>query len=194
MHTLEETKPTLADFFGVPKVKFALVIIDVQREFCDPDYRQRGTLETKSVATDIARLAPEFRSQDIPVYIVYLDEANEGYDKACGGPYLLEAEKQDTLIPKTEEDAFSSKELEKSLKEAEITHLLIMGFNASACVHQTTKSAIEKGLKVALLRNTIGEGDGKHFGRMASLSHFKDDGAIILSAQDTLDHLETLSY
>jgi len=48
----------------------ALLVIDVQQEFCDPQ-GARGNKETREVSQRIRRLVPAFRKAGVPVYVIY---------------------------------------------------------------------------------------------------------------------------
>lgn len=183
---------SLAEFFGVPKVQFALVIIDVQREFCDPTFQKHGTAHTKSVAENIARLTPEFRKlRDLSVYVVHYDTKNEGFANAKGGAFLVQSQPQEQ-ITKTDMSAITSSPLTERLKQKGITHLLLMGFNSSSCIYFTATEAMRAQFNVALLSDGIGE-SGHNLDHdecvNANLQMLHLYGALITDAETALSHL-----
>ncbi len=113
----------------------ALLVIDVQKRFADPNHRNgSGTEETKEVSERIASIVPEFRKAAIPVYAVYYRNKNKrGLDA-----YKFKPKKGiDEIIMKNATSSFEGSDIRNILKENGIKKLLICGFNLSACVKQT---------------------------------------------------------
>ena len=54
----------------------ALLVIDVQKEFCDPAGR-RGNGETEEISGRIQSIVPAFRKAGVPVYAVYFSRNGE---------------------------------------------------------------------------------------------------------------------
>ena len=131
----------------------ALLIIDVQREYCAPLGR-RGTMKTRKISNNIKRLTPAFRKAGIPTYVVYYDEADKplrdvDFYKVKPGP-------QDIVVRKYTDSAFRSGKLRDMLEEHGRKKLLVCGFNLSACVIQTVEDARREGYDVTLLSDLTG--------------------------------------
>lgn len=197
---------SLATFFGIKKVNFwevplsqyAHVIIDVQKSFCSKGPGTRiwtfpATDHTEQVAGHIAKMAPAFRQAGIHTFIVYLDDNNQGISEAKGGLHKLTIEESDIIVPKNEQSAFQGSSIHKSLKEKRISHLLISGFNARACVHDTVIDAIEHKYQVSLLEDCIGEDWGQHDDIPQHIKRMTDRGAFVTNAAEALASLDTLA-
>jgi nicotinamidase-related amidase len=131
----------------------ALVVIDVQKEFCDPA-GARGNAETREVSERIKRLVPEFRKAGIPTYVVY-------FSKKAKHPwridfYKFKPDKGDVLIPKSDDSAFRGSNIRKVLERDNRKTLLACGFNLNACVRRTLLDAVAQGFDVHLLRDLTG--------------------------------------
>jgi len=189
--TQEERVVALAEFFGVKKFDFQLMqqsgvikrtvflTIDVQKEFADPDYSNRGNARTDSVSTHIAELTPQFRQVGFPVgHVYYAQNKNEKPETAMGGFHRIQVDKaQDMLIPKNEDSAFQGGNIKADLNSKGITHLLVSGFNASACVHQSVLGALKHDFNVCVLSDLIGNGAWLPRNHMAELTDMKNNGA-----------------
>lgn len=140
--------------------KVALMIIDVQKEFCSQDYN--GNPQTEQIAGDIARLVPCFRQAGIGVYAIYFEpqamlKKPDKYHLADFYKYEPVPE-TDHVIGKRERDAFSSERLIHSLRKEGHEHVLLCGFNLSACVASTIDGAIESCKSVTLLNDLTCDG------------------------------------
>lgn len=134
----------------------ALLVIDVQREFCDPQL-QRGNDETLRVSERIATLLPEFRKAGMPVYLVYfsnnlLKPAAHKIDF-----FKIEPETTDTLVRKKLDSAFEGGNIHNVLQVHGRKKLLVCGFNTTACVKRTALSAVNLGYNVELLLDISGD-------------------------------------
>ncbi len=161
MMTFEQQLKKVAASLTAGNQKIALVIIDVQRDFCDPTSfgSRRGNAETKQVATRIAELAPEFRKAGIPVYAVYFgifDKKSEDIDF-----YQFKPAPEDKIVRKNANSAFKHGGLKPALEQDGRTLLLTCGFNLNACVYKTVLDARERGYAVTLLRDLCGN-DNNH--------------------------------
>lgn len=183
-------KPDPNNFWGAPLQNYAHVIIDVQAEFCDPHHTsKRGTQHTASKANRIATLTPHFRQTGIKTILVYYDDKNEGIDTACGGLFKLQQDENDILIPKVRNCAFKSSHIHKTLKINHITHLIVSGFNASACVKETVNSGLKNDFNIAVMRDCVGNGKGRRYLTPFTLRKLSNSGAHIIKSRDALAHL-----
>ena len=179
---------SLAKHFGTDKVDFRLVppsefvhcIIDVQREFCDPEHSaQRGTNETVRVAEHIANVAPEFRQAHIPTYMVYFARNRaESPDEACGGLFKVTMDDGDTPVAKNENSAFEGSDISDKLKKDGIKTLLVSGFNTNACVKETVMDALSEGFNVWLLEDCLGNDNRNTDNAERNIKDMTDKGAL----------------
>lgn len=136
----------------------ALLVIDVQKEFCaEPDLldralfnMRRGNQETKDVSARIQSLVPEFRKAGIPVYAVYFDLGGKPHF------YNFKPVRGDVVLSKNNDSAFDRTDLKEILAEHGRKNLLTCGFNLNACVYQTAMDAVKEGFNVSLLRDLCG--------------------------------------
>lgn len=154
---------SLSEFFGVDKIEFSLqdpasfahVIIDVQKMFCDPAFSHGQHMG--KVAAKIASIKQKFSAAGANTIIVYYNDLGKTYEKAMGGPYLIENKPADILIRKDCDSAFLGSDIETILKERGIPNLFISGFNAGYCVKSTVLDGLARNFKIALLRDCIGQ-------------------------------------
>ncbi|MDE1152742.1 MAG: cysteine hydrolase [Micavibrio sp.] len=131
----------------------ALLVIDVQKEFCDPTGR-RGNQQTAEVSRRIGSLVPEFRKAGIPVYMVYFSHGEKKIKDIDF--YEVKPEKSDVLVAKNRDSAFRGSNIETLLQKAGHRKLLTCGFNLNACVYSTVLDARSNGFQVTLLRDLVG--------------------------------------
>jgi nicotinamidase-related amidase len=203
---------TLADFFGVKNVPFrqadpreyAHCIIDVQREFCDPQYdgfeprNNRGTERTKKTAGHINNVAAAFRAASVPTVIVYFDHCLYEKPVAGGGLYRLEAKEGDIFVPKNHNSAFRSasyrhdyESFGKILREHGIKNLMISGFNLNSCISDTVLDALKDDFKVCVLGDCVGN-DGAIYrkGTRARIREMMEQGAVFARSDAALRFLK----
>jgi len=131
----------------------ALLVIDVQSEFCDPD-KPRGNGETYYISKKIKSIIPAFRKASIPVYAIYMTETkSEDLDF-----YKFVPEANDIIIRKPEPCAFKNSypDLKTSLKRNGIKTIIACGFNKNGCVRETLVAARRKGFNAFLLEDLSG--------------------------------------
>lgn len=133
----------------------ALLVIDVQREFCDPQL-ERGNDETARVSERIAELLPEFRKAGMPIYLVYNSRALRKPAAHKIDFFKIEPDATDTLVRKKLDSAFEGGDIHKVLQAHGRKKLLVCGFNMTACVKRTASSAINLGYDVELLTDMSG--------------------------------------
>ena len=133
----------------------ALLVIDVQREFCDPQL-ERGNDETARVSEHIAELLPEFRKAGMPVYLVYNSRTLRKPAAHKIDFFKIEPDATDTLVRKKLDSAFEGGDIHKILQAHGRKKLLMCGFNMTACVKRTATSAVNLGYDVELLTDISG--------------------------------------
>lgn len=165
---------SLAIFFGVNKVtfrpahpqSFAHVIIDVQKIFCDPAYNGFGNIHTQNVSQKIAHIKPKFAASAAKTIIVYFGYDGDKPHSAEGGLHLITKEEGDILIEKNDNSAFKGSFIEPVLIHYKAHYLFISGFNSGFCVKKTVLDGLEKGWKIALLTDCIGQDNREHSTRV----------------------------
>jgi nicotinamidase-related amidase len=134
----------------------AVLVIDVQRQFCDPEHEEgRGNQETVEASERIAAAIPKFRSAGIPVYAVYFDTTMNRHPDLVDW-YKFRPAYSDTMVPKNNMSAFKSSCIEELLLEKGHKTLLACGFNRSACVAETLIDARSRGFNVIVLPDLTG--------------------------------------
>jgi nicotinamidase-related amidase len=179
---LEETPITYAPLPDDIRLAsdLALVIIDVQKKYCDPKGK-RGNRETGQIAKRIQKLAPQFRKAGIPVYVVYF--ADKPQKEQSIDFYEFRPETGDILIRKDMDSAFQGSEIKTVLQQHGRRRLLTCGFNLNACVCSTVMDAIGEGFDVRLLLDLTGnvnENDSSNARKY--VRKMKRKGAIISNA------------
>jgi nicotinamidase-related amidase len=119
----------------------AVLVIDVQETFCNPDKQPMATDETQQVSEKMAALAPLFREKNIPLYSVYF--ASRDLPVEYIDFYNYQHTAQDTLIRKNTPSAFQSPQngLIATLNSRNHKNLLLTGVYMNACVAATAKDA-----------------------------------------------------
>ncbi|MCE9507433.1 MAG: cysteine hydrolase [Alphaproteobacteria bacterium] len=135
----------------------ALLVIDVQKMFCDPEGRY-GNAETEQVSKRIQSLVPEFRKAGIPVYAVYV--AFEPKDISEVDFYEFSPHQDDVPVRKVETSAFKGSDIKEILQRDKRKLLLTCGFNLNACVRETVEDARDAGFDVCVLRDLTGNNKG----------------------------------
>jgi nicotinamidase-related amidase len=133
--------------------ELALLVIDVQEEFCDPK-QGRGNSETTEVSKRIKSLIPEFRKAGVPTYVIYFSYQDKKPHEIDF--YMFFPDKQDVLIAKNADSAFEGSDIRKVLDEHKRTTLLACGFNLNACVYSTVMDARRNGFDVCVMRDLTG--------------------------------------
>ena len=164
----------------------ALLVIDVQKEYCDPQ-GSRGTAETAEISKRIQSLAPEFRKAGIPVYAVYFSR-KEKKDASEIDFYEFTPQPDDVLVAKNRNSAFEGSNIKELLEKDKKKLLLICGFNLNACVRSTVLDARKAGFEVCLLRDLTGN-DNNNSSRWAEdhLADMRDKGVTIEQSEKVLE-------
>ncbi len=168
----------------------ALLVVDVQREFCDPTYHPRGSFETNMIAQNIAKLVPQFRKAGLPVYAVHFGlPVNNIYEAHF---HHFKPAKEDTLISKLSNSAFGRRgnQTAKTLHKDGRQTLLVCGFNLSGCIKDTVLDARRAGFDVFVITDLCGNGNTNHdCDAAADLADMVKKGAVADTAQNILKRL-----
>lgn len=166
----------------------ALLVIDVQEEFCDPK-KGRGNRETRQVSKKIKDLIPEFRKAGIPTYVIYFSYVEKQPDKIDF--YMFQPDKEDVLIAKDADSAFEGSNIKKILEEHKRTKLLACGFNLNACVYSTVMDARKNGFDVCVLRDLTGNDNENDRSKTAEkIKNMRGKGITFKTSDDILQRLK----
>ncbi len=167
----------------------ALLLVDFQRDFLDakgrkpvaqpqvPDLiaaanslieaaRQRGDV--------IVAIGNEFHPMD-PLNLFRNGAAIAGSEGARWDEHV--AIPDAAYFPKWRGDAFCNPALERFLREKEVDSLTIAGVYASQCVSATTKGALRRGFRVALVPAAVADANDRR--RRAALDGLRRLGAAV---------------
>lgn len=164
----------------------ALLVIDVQKMFCDPQGRL-GNAQTEEVSKRIQSLVPEFRKAGVPVYAVYFGGEKEASEIDF---YKFRPAQEDTLVAKSDVSAFKSSDIKNTLQKDGKKLLLTCGFNLSACVLSTVMDARAEGFEVCLLRDLAGDDNDNARGGMSALLAMKGKDVLIESSDKVIEQLQ----
>jgi len=178
----------LADLIVKYEGEIALLVIDVQEQFCDP--AQRGNKQTVKISERIQSLVPEFRKANIPVYAIYYSAQGEKPAEQVDF-YKFTPDKDDIIVAKDGDSAFMSSNIMGMLDKQSRKLLLVCGFNEAACVKRTVLDARSAGFQVCVLSDLTGN-DNNNSG-----AEYQDDaryamkraGTVRASSQAVLSHL-----
>ena len=133
----------------------ALLVIDVQKEYCDPR-GSRGNRQTEEISQRIQAITPEFRAAKVPVYAIHFDwTLKKKKTKEIDFHHFI-PEKDDILVGKCTDSAFQSGPAKSLFRDHGRKLLLACGFNTSACVKSTVMDARREGYDVCLLTDMVG--------------------------------------
>src|SRR5688500_16544059 len=106
-----------------------VLVIDVQKQFCDP--KTRGNKRTEKASERISAIIPAFREAGLPVYAVYF--STERLKAHQIDFYKFKPDRQDILVAKNSESACRGSNIHEILKKNNIKTILACGFNINAC-------------------------------------------------------------
>lgn len=133
----------------------AVLCIDVQKYFCDIA-QGKGNEDTDKTAQHIAEIMPHFREAGLPIYNIYY--YHENCTRRDIDFHHYQPADIDTLQEKYRNSAFEGdhgKAFERLLKQKNHKNLLIVGFNASACLAETIRDAQKAGFNCTVITDAI---------------------------------------
>jgi len=132
--------------------KTALLVIDVQRALFtrpNPIYRAKQLIETINILVD--------RSHLFGVKVIYVQHANQSFLKEGTEGWQfhpgLSRGEVDSLIQKTQGNAFLDTPLQSELEVRGIQNLLITGLVTQGCIRATCLGGLELGYQVSLVED-----------------------------------------
>jgi ureidoacrylate peracid hydrolase len=153
--------------------KTALLAIDMQKGFLDPDAAIKVTINQESIS-NVKSLMKKCREISIPiVYIQFIyspqipnlvgkfwpqhekDQCCVLGHASCDIIDELKPEKSDTIIQKHGYDAFYGSSLDYKLRASEITHLIITGVTTDVCVFATVCGGFHLEYKMTIAEDGV---------------------------------------
>ncbi len=194
-----------------PGERPAVLIIDMQRDFCDPDAPTTLWPSIGQTYEPIKRLCAEARERGVPVIytqgLVAADGSSVGLwrfkqkfhaegriqiEGSRGAQIIPELAPQvgDRLIRKWRPSAFFRTDLEVFLGAQRIDTLLCCGTSVSGCVRATVTDAFMRDIRCMVIRDCVA--DRTTAVLEANLFDLDQKYADVVSLAETLDYLATL--
>jgi nicotinamidase-related amidase len=177
----------------------ALIVIDVQRAF--DEWEAAGKRRNNPEAIHrIVELLVAFRDRSIPIFHIRHEGTRQGssfFPNGTGYPVKDEAREMagEPVIVKRVNSAFIGTDLEKRLRAADISTLVICGATTNHCVETTTRMAGNLGFDARLVRDAtwtfdrVGPDGDVHTAadiHAMTLSNLNGEFARIVSAAETI--------
>ncbi|WP_165872076.1 cysteine hydrolase family protein [Natrarchaeobius halalkaliphilus] len=158
----------------------ALVLIDVQAQFCDPEYGYIPEAEAETIeeriesANELVGRYRESGRQPIFVRVVHDERATSPVwsDKYGDGPLpcapgsdgaafdsALDVREDDAIVTKHRYDAFHETDLEVYLSSNDVSRLLVGGIATEVCVESTVRSAFDRDYRTTVLSDCTASAD-----------------------------------
>ncbi|MBO4763189.1 MAG: cysteine hydrolase [Candidatus Methanomethylophilaceae archaeon] len=140
---------------GFSDRKVALIIIDVQNKFVDPEGPVMGSLMKRMGRINEA--ADAFRRTGNPVVVVLFDgdSHNPGGENPDGLVDGLRTSETDEFVHKSYMNSFRETDLEEVVKKHGCTGVVLAGLVAQYCVISTYYAAFDHGLVPYMLKGGI---------------------------------------
>ena len=173
-------------------MKTAVLVIDVQTTLFDPEPQP---FEAGQVIANINIVTQWARTKSYPVIFVQHERADTIIEYKSGGWQLqqdLVTLDDDILIRKTTPDSFLHTDLQQSLKQHQINHLVVCGYASEFCVDTTIRRAAGLGYSVELVADAHTTHDKPHASADAIRSHHNHTLPNIASFGVTIAAISTL--
>ncbi|HZX09995.1 MAG TPA: isochorismatase family cysteine hydrolase [Acidobacteriota bacterium] len=190
----------MRDNFKIQKDKVALLIIDMQRHFCDPD-SSFFVPQSNKLAEKLKTLVDSFSQYRRPIIFTrHIDSDKEDNlmlrwwserirkeDPMSEVVEILEPSRGTTII-KNQYDGFLHTELEKTLRDKGIRQVVICGVLTNLCCETTARSAFMRGFEVYFVKD--GTATFNHAMHEASLLNLSYGFAVLTTIQDVIKILD----
>jgi len=144
-------------------MKPALLVIDVQKQFCEPGEPAAESIQDAIRFINFAIAL--FREKDLPIICIqhvseegHLVRGEEGFEL----PEELAIEPSDPHIHKTYGNAFNKTSLADDLEALGVDTVIVTGFCAEHCVLSTYRGALDLDLTPIVLRGALASYDRDH--------------------------------
>jgi len=163
----------------------ALLVIDAQRYFCDPQ-GEAYLPGVENALRKINSLLKVFEKRSLPIFCT-VHKGGSNTMKRWWGNSIEGNQTQLSIKPvrpqiiyKDSYDAFHMTGLEESLKRMRVNQLVVCGVMTHLCVETTVRSAFVKGYELVVVEDACWDKDDfYHFSSLKSMAH---GFAIICSA------------
>ncbi|MFB6097376.1 MAG: isochorismatase family protein [Haloferacaceae archaeon] len=185
----------------------AVVVVDLQTAFTDPDYALGSDLDDTVEAT--ARVVDAAHAADVPVFytrVVWREDYRDGAVFAIkaapsddglveGSEYLeidprLEVAERDHVIDKDQASAFFETELDTMLTFDRVDTTIVTGATTSGCVRATVVDACQHGYIPLVPEECVG--DRAQDPHEANLFDMHSKYAEVVDLDDVLEYLDSL--
>lgn len=175
------------------KGKHMPVFVDQVDFFCNPSFGGDGWSGSDEVSDNNQLLETEYRELSIPS--AYISTKDHG-DYKYGDFYKLNPNESqgDLHIAKPRDSAFDGTNLDEELQARGKRVLWVSGFNASACVKKTVKTACQLGYEVNVILDGLGNDveENQKFDVRQNAKSMQSYGAKVVDACDALEYLSSL--
>ncbi len=176
-------------------MKSALVLIDIQKGFLYPIWGKRNNPHFEN---NVAKLLSHWRSETQPIFHVQhlSSEANSPLRPDIPGAEFMNFAKplaNEPVFRKNVHSGFIGTDLEVSLKNLKIEHLVLVGMTSDHCVSTTARMGADLGFKITIpydgvaTFNRLGH-DGSQFSaeqvQSISLASLRQEFATISSTEE----------
>lgn len=139
----------------------ALIVIDMQQEYCREDPAVLPSM--KRAAEYINATHALFQKHGRPTFVVQDEDMPQGRENP--GYANIDELKLDGIadrVSKVHANSFYGTDLEKMLRDAKVDFAVLAGFNAAFCITATYFGAQERGFTTALLKGGLASHDPRH--------------------------------
>lgn len=175
------------------KGKAALIIVDPQVRYCQPDL-YRGTRATDAIMNGILQLRKKFHRKGWLTVIPYMDPDSRGPGHAEGGLYKIKIDRRNDLpIAKKYNDAFYRTNLGPHLHSIGIKANIIVCVHFSFCVKETALASIEAGFKTYIVSDCVANGHcSKKYDTVRDIRKLLSKGVVFVTRKEILTAMESL--
>ena len=165
------------------ETKYAILLIDMQNEFIKRIKEDEKENQIKAQIEVLKYCA----QKDIPVVALEYKNCDNTINKLI---YHINKVPRKKYLTKSYNNGFKKTNLNEQLEEWNITHVCLMGINASACVKQTAQGALNYKLSILTANQLISNepGDEKN---NKSIPWFKKKGLYYDDYKDLIKHIDS---
>ncbi len=135
-------------------MNWALLVVDMQKEY----YRGTGATSMDAAVPYIEAALALFRARGLPVVWIQDKDVESGVVPGTKGFEIIDALKPETgekIVHKEYGNSFNKTELYAYLVERGVGAVVVTGYSAEYCVHNTARGAKDLDLPAVLLRGAM---------------------------------------
>ncbi len=170
--------------------KEALLVIDVQENLLNPSSKLHiDSTTVDSLCNNVNEAIKKFQNKGLPVIYIANEWTNPLLNMVTGNVCKKGAEGtnidkritrvNERLFKKSKANALSNDSLLQYLETNKITHIILCGIFAEACVKQTLINGMKQGFKVSVLQDAIGSKNSIR--KSKSIAFYREQGATIIN-------------